>query len=329
MESILAPDVPPEPPPEKKRHRVFAYLGIALGLFLALFRSWVWSYGFFSAEMLGPALGFALLPALIAYLVAGRKSVRNFNRFAIYFSWLSLLFFLVSSKTPVSLSQHMGNLMKEAAGTKPVDSSGPRNLDEFVRDVMRDVLDQRKSFEQETSAFTVELEGLYSVKSFSSPDNMKRSLEAVRGVVAADLRYSQQIEDLPKRIEARVQSSSLSDSDKRDFMEGLWKSFGSLKVLAIHRQAMEVEKQWSDATVGLYEFTLANSGKIVVEHGHLVANNEKFRIEFNQRLKQSKTLQENLIALNAQLETAQNDALKELGVTPKDLGLPGSGPAQK
>jgi hypothetical protein len=261
MESLLAPALSPEPRPEKKRYRVLAYLGIALGLFLALLRAWVWSYGIVNAGMLGYAFGSATAPALIAYLIAGRKSVRNFNRFAVSFSGLSLLFFSLGSKPPVSLSQHVGNLMKEAAGTKPVDTSGPRSMDELIRDVMRGVLEQRKSFDQETSQFTVELGRLYSVESFSSPDSMKRSLDAVRGVVAADLKYSQQLDDLPKRIEGRVQSSSLSDSDKRDFIEGIQHSLGSLKALAIRKQAVEVETQWSAATIGLYEFTMQTPGR--------------------------------------------------------------------
>jgi len=329
MNTLLVPDPQPELPPQKRRYPIFAFVGIALGLFLAFFRAWVWSYGFVSAEVLGYAVGSAVVPALIAYLIAGRKSVRNFNRFALCFCGFSILFFLVSSKPPVSWNQHIGNLAKEAAGTKPVDDGGPQNMDELIRGAMRDALEIRKSFEQETARFTPELGHLYSIESFSHKDAMTRSLEAVRGVVAADQQYSQQIEDLPKRIEMRVQNSSLSDSDKRGFMEGIQKSYGSLKVLAVRRQAMEVEKQWSDATVGLYDFSLSNSGRITVDHGRLVVNNEKIRTEFNQRLKQSQTLRDNLLALNAELETAQNDALKQLGVTPKDIGLPEGNQTQK
>ena len=329
MNTLLVPDPQPELPPQKRRYPIFAFLGIALGLFLAFFRAWVWYYGILSAEMLGYAFASALVPALIAYLIAGRKSVRNFNRFAFGFSGLSLLFFLVASRPPVSLNQHIGNLMKEAAGTKPLDDSGPRTLDELIRDTMRDTLDSRESFEQETARFTPELGHLYSIESFSSKDAMNRSLQAVRGVVAADQQYSQHIETLPERVEARVQRSGLSESDKRDFMQGIRKSFGNLKVLTIRRQAMEVEKQWSDATVGLYDFSLSNSGSIAVDHGRLMVNNEKIRTEFNQRLKQSQTLRDNLLALNAELETAQNDALKQLGVTPRDIGLPENNQTQK
>lgn len=330
METILAPEVPADPPPEKKRHRVFAYLGIALGIFLAWFRSWAWSYGFISAEMVGHFVGSLILPAVIAYLIAGRKSVRNFNRFAVWFSWLSVLFFLVASKPPVSLSQHIGNLMKEASGAKPVDNAdGPRNFDELIRAVMRDQLDQRKAFEQETEQYTAELGRLYSADSFSSPEKMKRSVEAVRGIVAADLKYSEQIEEIPKRIEGRVQSSNLSNSDKQGFMEGIRQSIGGQKIFAIRRQSTELEKQWLDATVGLYEFTLSHPGNITVHQGRLVASSHKAQTEFNQQLEKSQALRDRLVALNGQMESAQNEALNQLGVTPKEIGLPERSPAQK
>lgn len=121
----LEPQPQPPAPPSNKLHFILGWCGIALGLFLAMFRAWVWSYGTANAEMLGYALGGALPPALTAYLIAGRKSVRNFNRFGLWFSGLSLFFFIVSSQRSVSLQQHISDLMKEAAGTKSVDNSGP------------------------------------------------------------------------------------------------------------------------------------------------------------------------------------------------------------
>lgn len=86
------------------------------------------------------------MPALIAYLIAGRKSVMNFTRLGVWFSGLSLFFFIVTDQQPLTLQQHITNLMKEAAGTKPVDHSGPRNIDDLLHNTMRDVLEERKAF---------------------------------------------------------------------------------------------------------------------------------------------------------------------------------------
>ncbi len=290
-----------------------------------------WSYEIADAETLGYAVGFTLLPALIAYGIAGRKSVRNFNLFGVWFSGFSLLFFLISYQHPVSLHQHIADLMKEAAGLKPADDKDhPRSLDELVRNIMRDILDERKTFDRDVGQFNPELKRLYSVESFSSTETMQRSLDAVRGAVAVDQRYSLQLESLPQRIQKRLDSSGLSGSSDSDFMEGIRKTYGESKPLNIRRQATEVEKQWGDATAAFYEFALANSAKIRVQGTRLVIGDEKVRAEFNGRMNKSRALRDNLLALNRQLESAQRELMQQSGVTPKDLGLEDTGhPASK
>lgn len=48
----------------------------------------------------------------------------------------------MTNEHPVSLQQRIVNLMQEAAGTKPVDNSGPRSVDNLVRNTMRDILEE-------------------------------------------------------------------------------------------------------------------------------------------------------------------------------------------
>jgi hypothetical protein len=321
--TILGPEPQPQPParPSNTLHFILGWSGIALGLFLALCRAWVWSYGIANAEMLGYATGGAVLPALIAYLIAGRKSVRNFSRFGVWFSGLSLFIFLVSYQPPVSLQQHIVDLAKESAGTKPVEKSNLGNADTMVRDIMRDILDERKAFDRDMEQFNPELRKMYSVESFLSKEEMQRIVDAVRGAVALDQRYSEQLESLPQRIQTRVDRAGLSDSFDSGFMEGIRKAYGESKPLNLRRQAMAVEKQWGDATVDFYEFAMANSTKIRVDASHLVIGNEKVRAEFNARMKKSRTLRENLTALNTQFESAQRELMQQSRLTPKDLGL--------
>jgi hypothetical protein len=311
---------PPPPPPEKKRF-ILGCLGVGLGLFLAFFHAWAWSYGVMGAEAWGYAGGVALAPALFAYLIAGRKSVRNFNRFGIWFSGMSVVFFLVSNTHPVSLHQHIGDLMKEAAGTKAVDHSGPAALNDLIRDMMKGILDDRKAFEKETQPMAADLGKLYSAESFSSREAMQRTLDAMHAIVAADQSYSKQLEGIPDRMQANVDRSSLSDSDKKGFMEGLRRSYGNGKALQIRRQAMEIETQWEGATVDLYEFAKTNASKIRVERTKLIIGDEGIRNKFNERFRKARKLRNDLAAMNTQLESAQKAALQDAGVTPKDLGL--------
>jgi hypothetical protein len=333
MDGLVTPGVEPQPQPPsppKKMHFILGCVGITLGLFLAFFRAWLWSYGLMGAQAWGYAMGSAMLPALIAFAIAGRREVRNFNRFGIWFSGLSLCFFLVSSSVPVSLQQHVGNLMKEAAGTKAVDNNGPGNFDDLIRDMMRGILEDRKAFDRETDPYAAELGKLYSIDTFSSAKAMQGSIDAVRGITAADERYSKQLEGLPARIQGYVDRSRLSDSDKRDFMAGIQKSDGDLKTLQIRRQAMGTEKQWEDATVGLYQFTIANQTLLQVDGATLRISSERVRRSFDDQMTKAQKLRDDLAKQNAQLESAQREALQQAGITPKDIGLPeGDEPKKK
>ena len=73
---------------------VLAYVGIIVGVILAIAKALVWSKGLFTSEVFGYALAGAMIPGAIAYAIAGRKKVRNPNRFALWFLLLCI-FFLV------------------------------------------------------------------------------------------------------------------------------------------------------------------------------------------------------------------------------------------
>lgn len=325
----LPPPTPPSPTPSQKTHIILGCFGIALGLLLAFFRAWIWSYGLMTAESWGFAMGSAVLPALIAAAIALRKSVRSFNRFGLWFSGLSLVFFILMSRTPPPFQQHVGDLMKEAAGTKAVDNSGPGTLDNLIREMMRGVLDDRKAFDREVAQFTPALEKLYGVETFSSPEAIQKTIDAVNGIVAADQRYSKKLEGITDKIQVYVDSSHLGETDKRDFMEGVRKSYGNVKTLQIRRQAMGTEKQWGDATLDLYRFALANASKIQVDGEVLRIGSDELRRGFKDKMQKARGLQSQLDKQNDELEKAQGAALQEAGLTPKDLGLSQSGSSAK
>jgi hypothetical protein len=187
--------------------------------------------------------------------------------------------------------------------------------------MMRALLDDRKNFEHETDAFAPELGKLYSTETFANPAAMQRSIDAVRGVAAADARYSNQIEHIPERIQPIVDRADMSDSDKRDFMAGIRESYANMKLLQIRRQALEAEGRWADATVTLYNFAIANAAKVRVDGENLRIGNDQIRGQFNAQLEKAQKLRDDLLQLNQQLETAQGAALQGSGLTPKDLGL--------
>jgi hypothetical protein len=320
LEQQSQPPAPSPPPPKKIGFIIMGWLGIAAGLAVTLLHAWGLSYGIVDASFWGRAVGGAVLPVLIAYLIAGRKSVRNFSSFGLWFCGVSIFCWAVTNEHPVSLQQHIGDIMKEASGTKPVENNGS-SMDALVRDSMRDILDERKTHDRDMERYTPDLRKIYSLESFSSKEAMQRSVDAVRGIVTVDQTFSQQIERIPDQIQTRADHSGLSSSERADFMAGVRKGYGDAKLLALRRQAVGVEKDWGDQTVAFYEFAMENSTKIRVQGSHLLIANEQIRAEFNNRRKKSLALRESLQTLNKELESGQQEAMKQMGMTMADLGL--------
>jgi hypothetical protein len=186
---------------------------------------------------------------------------------------------------------------------------------------MREILDERKTYDRDVARFTPELQKLYTVESFSSKEAMHGSIDSVRGVTALDQQYSQQLETLPQRVQARLDRSGLPASFANSFMEGIRKSYVNSEPLTLRRQAVEAERQWADTTVTFYEYALANADQIRVEGSHLAIRNGKVRSEFNEQMKKSDALRDSMLTLNKKLENAQRKVMRQTGVTPKDVGL--------
>jgi len=81
--------------PKTQPFGVLALLGVVVGILLAIAKALVWSRGAFSAEVVGYAFAGAVIPGGIAYAIAGRKKVRNANKFALSFLLLSIFFLLI------------------------------------------------------------------------------------------------------------------------------------------------------------------------------------------------------------------------------------------
>ncbi len=73
--------------------------GIVGGIILACLKALRWSHGVVTAEVVGYAVGGILLPFLIAYAIAGRIKIRDWNKVGIWFLVLSFVFYLISHGT--------------------------------------------------------------------------------------------------------------------------------------------------------------------------------------------------------------------------------------
>jgi len=293
-----------------------------------MFRALAWSYWVPTPETAGYFTGGALVPAIIAYFIAARRPIMHFRRFGLAFGGMSLLLFVLSNEHVVGLHEHLRDLAKEAAGTKEGESRF--GVDAVARDLMRDIFQGRKELDEKSAPFAPVLAQIYSAESFSSKEQMQKTLDAVRGTVALDLRFSELLKGIPDRTQARLNQTLLSDSEKQDFMKGIREAYGNSKVLNVRDECIEAEKRWGEATSGLYEFAMANADLIRPDGSHLVIASRGLRKQFSDRMAESQKLRDQLRERNAALESAQREVMKEAGITRKDLGLAeGDSPAKQ
>jgi hypothetical protein len=82
MDSKPAPVVPAPP---SKPFGLISWVCIVVGVLLSLSTARVWAHGEWTGEAEGYAFGSLLIPGLIAYLIAGRRKVRNPAAFGLCF----------------------------------------------------------------------------------------------------------------------------------------------------------------------------------------------------------------------------------------------------
>ncbi len=299
---------------------ILAILGIVAGIFLAFLRAWIWSLGEFGGEAFGYALSGVLIPGLIAYAIAGRKKVRDLNRFGLAFFLVSAIgFALEVSQSHPKQSESASDLVKEVTGKKAVDLAHSSETDQVGRTVLGDLLAIRRSHDAQTAKFSSDLSQLYSAESFSSQVSMQKCIDAVQATLAADEDFSHRFQVWRSHIKEEVDHSSLSEADKEGFIRGAEQAIGGSDILRVHDRIIEVEEKWATATKDLYTYAIANSRRIQVKGSELLINDEKVRVEFNRQLKDSKDLRSNMRSLNSQLRQLQEEGMKKMGIARDDL----------
>jgi hypothetical protein len=301
-------------------------MGIVTGFVLSFAKALVWSGGSFNGETFGYAFAAILVPMAVAYAVAGREKARNPSLFSLTFCVLCFVLYLMEWSEHLRSTKHTRDVIRQAAGLKAGlgdESSGAPQTDAILRDSLRDMMDRRKLHDAAVAKFAPDLELLYSAESFSSSVAIHRTLDAVRGTLSVDQEFTGQLDEWQKGVEAHVNRSSMSESEKQDYMRGFRKSLGGSKILSVRQQIVETETQWADSTSDLYNFALSNAAKIAIKGSEIIIADENIKQEFNRKLTNSQAIRKDLHSLNSQIRQLQREGMQQFGVTPEDLGLKG------
>jgi hypothetical protein len=315
------PPTPPEPLSPAKR--ILVTLLILSGIALSVERARLWSGGLLNAQSFGYAVGTLLSPLVISYLIAGRKNHRKPVLFAVLFAgFVFLLGGMGLFHRSKDFKAEVVDVIREASGTKPVDRNSPNSpVFQLAREVMTELLNSSTAYRQSAHDASARLQNLYTPASFSSPDEMSRVRDSVQNAAAIDHEFFVQIEEWPARVQQRAAQSSLTESEKEDFLEGFNKAFLNSKILTLRKETDQIEDQWCKDTLALYDFALSQAGQIHVKNAHILIDDDNVRTRFNDSLHRAREQQKKFGDANAQLAKLQQEELQKLGLTKKDVGI--------
>jgi len=277
-----------------------------------------------SAESFGYAVGALILPFVIAYVIARKQ--HGWARFSYWFLGLGVLFSLGSlvpnSKSLSNLSRT--DLLKELAGTKPVDaglSPQDRETVNVSRAIFSDLQESVKTYQQNLTALRPDIKTLFTSDSFTSRAKIEKALKVLDQVMVLDRGSINTIENIPNTARLRVEQSHLSEKDQISFLQGLTSAFRASNIPALGKSAVDAEQAWVDAAADLYRFADEHAGEISTKNGRLAIGNDATRAQFNAKVRRTQELRQEFLAAKKQFDEAQNATLKIEGVSRADLGV--------
>lgn len=307
-------------------------LGIcAVVLLAALYAAIVPASGPESEQMgfrVGTLIATVLFPFLIAYVIAGRRKVRDLKRFGYVFSIAGLTFLTLSwlgatnalnVETP---EQHIGRLMREAAGTQPVRNPGFGNQREFdvaVRDQFRNLMQANREYLAAAERLNAsETARLNSPETLADPTSGSQALEHLHAAYDLDARQEQRVNEILQKLRAAIQSSSSSPAEQKSLSKGF--DDGVATQILKRQKLVSAEKAWVDAEDDLYGFTGGHPKEIKLAGGRVAIADNTTREQFNQKIRSEEALRKDFLERKQQFSNDQAKLLGSYGLDRKSVG---------
>lgn len=315
--------VAPLPQPLSPAKRALVALLVLLGIALSVAKALLWSGGVWNAEVSGYASSGLLISLGISYLIAGRKKIRKPVRFGLIFAGIAFaLCFMELPSLRKDPKVEVADVIREASGTKPIDGGAfESKQNKLLREVVTELLDNAKTYEKKAGDVKADLQTLYTPESFSSAEAMSRTRDSVQKITALDHEYFLQLRQWPAHVQEKTAQSSLSESDKQAFLKSVHESFSNSEIVTLRGQDDQIELQWCEDTLALYDFARLHAERFHVKDGHILIGDDNVRTRFNDLLQQSREQHQKMTDSNAQLEKLLQDSLQKFGLTRKDVGI--------
>jgi hypothetical protein len=317
---------------------ILSLLLFAVVLLLNYVRALRWA-GVINAESSGYMMGGVLVAVGLGFLgmfvvrkLRGRKlhpASKTLGVAAIAFV-ISCMAFLgeAASRRPLTeeeVNHRIGDLLKEAAGTKP-PSADADWWDGAARDFFHDLIEMNKQYAAEVKGLdNSAIEDLYSVNSYSSKARMEAVVTQLQAAQAVDDKYAS-LDPIIKKMEERIAKAKVSESEKQEFLKGMEASM--TKALAPRNEAIRTGREWMKSTIDLYQFAIGHSPEYSIRGNKLYFENDDASKEFTARQTQAIALHKEFLKTKGAAEDSRKQGLGKLGVSPTDMAPPANAPPQ-
>jgi hypothetical protein len=281
-----------------------------------------------SAETEGYWLGTMIIPALIAYAIAGARKRRNWLACSGWFLGLTIVLNGVTGRQLHTLgSMSKPSLMRQLTGVNPLDSDlmgKDREAVVLSRAVFEDIRQFRKSQEPDRAQVQAVYPELYTAKSFSTQQSVNRVLSAMRTSRDLEDALYEKLKSVPEMVRSLALQSSLSASDREEFVTKFLDGYRNSKSNAATFMMVEADRNWIAASISLYEFAKEHFSEISVQAGKVRIADEVVLNEFNDRFHSALKLRDVAITAENAFDTTRATEASRQGYSMEDVGEKGT-----
>ncbi len=254
----------------------------------------------------GGALFYALAAFGISYVARGRKKLRDWNAVAQWFFWAALIASVSSLSVPREHSSFREPLkpsveaeqLRQTAKQQPVPEGGvvaylaetPKTptdaeLKRVIRQSLNEIMQLRRESDSERQRISLTLKKLFTIESIGSPAAGSQLISAVQEQAALDKRIMIATANWMERTRVLIENSNLPPRKKKQ----LWGSLNDRPELFRSRErALNIEREWAEATIELYTFTAQNIDHITINQGKVFLDSEALLTDYNAKLTRAK-----------------------------------------
>lgn len=311
---------------------ILAWISSVLSLPLVTFAAYVATmrkYGDVTPENSGFAIGGFVGPYLVSSIAVlaffwFRKSRPHYS---------TKLLGIACGASLLAILSLVGGLQSAPAGAAPRPSRtaanpvhgstppGPRSVpaskwDPAIRSFFADLHSFDEQYLSEVGQFDNSSLPIYTPESFRDAPTIQQILAQLHGRLAVADKFAS-IDSLLSKMPEHVQSVGAGEEDKRTFLENFQAS--THKDLGARKVVKDIERDWLNASVGLYEFTLSRQGAYALRDGNLVFKSNAAASEFNRKLQNAGRLRAQFFQAYRASQNQLAMVLAQYGLQPSDF----------